>query len=318
MPLEPSIRRRLDAVAALGLPPSEQLTPVEMRDRLSDLLTHQPPFDTPNIKSVNLELPSGAGPIPSRLYYPSAARDLPLVIYFHGGGWVTGTLASHDQFCRRFAQEAGAAILSVAYRLAPEHPFPAAPEDCLAATDWAFARAPDLTEEVSITPDRIFVAGDSAGGNLAAVVSLMRRDRNSKQQALAGQILLWPVIGYYEPPTASYLANAEGFGLTRSGMIHFWNLYLPDAQDAEFPYAVPLRSHDLSGLPPALVITAEYDVLRDEGNEYAARLAAADVPVEHHCIPGVNHGFAVWPDHDPDLAQVQEARRIMVRWIQGL
>ncbi|HEX4165203.1 MAG TPA: alpha/beta hydrolase [Bryobacteraceae bacterium] len=318
MPLDPSIRSRLDSVAALGLPPAESLTPVEARQRLAILVSQQPPLAIPGVTVANILVPADNHSIPARLYAPgSKDKDkVPLVIWFHGGGWVTGTLDSHDRFCRQLAHESQAAVLSVDYRLAPEYPFPAAPEDCLAATDWAFAQTASPTAEVSIDPARIFVAGDSAGGNLAAVVSLMRRDR-APTPALAGQILLWPVVGYYDPPTPSYLANAEGFGLTRNGMIHFWDLYLPDRSASDFAYAVPLRSHDLSGLPPALVITAEYDILRDEGDEYAARLRSAGVAVEHRCFSGVNHGFAVWPDHDPALPQARAVREILARWLRA-
>ncbi len=162
---------------------------------------------------------------------------------------------------------------------------------------------------------RVIVAGDSAGGNLATVVALMWRDRASVP-SLAGQILLWPATGPYDPPTKSYLENSEGYGLTRNGMIHFWNLYLNDPGEMSNAYAAPLNASDLSGLPPALVITAEYDVLRDEGDQYAERLAAAHVPVTHECVAGVNHGFAVWADADPSLTQAQETRRKIAAWIK--
>ena len=134
---------------------------------------------------------------------------------------------------------------------------------------------------------------------------------------LAGQILLWPVAGPYDPPTKSYLENSEGYGLTRKGMIYFWNLYLNDVSQMRNPYAAPLNALDLRGLPPALVLTAEHDVLRDEGAEYARRLAADGVPVTYECVEGVNHGFAVWADADPALMQAQEARNRIASWIKG-
>ncbi len=311
MPIEPSIRARLDAAAALGNAPTEQLSPAEVRARLAELVLLQAAGPGDDLAVSENLIPGQHQGIPVRLYTPAGAENAPLVVYFHGGGWISGTLDSHDAFCRRLALESQAVIASVAYRLAPEHPFPAAPEDCLAAVDWAFTQAAAWQSD----PDRILVAGDSAGGNLAAVVSLMRRDRGHGPH-LAGQILLWPVTGYYHPPTPSYQEFRDDYGLTAAGMAYMWDLYLADRSAAEFAYAAPLRSQDVSLLPPALVITAEYDILRDEGNEYAQRLRTAGVPVQHHCVAGVNHGFAVWPDADPDLAQARAARQIIARFIR--
>ena len=201
-----------------------------------------------------------AGDIPIRLYAPQGQGPFPLVVFFHGGGFVVGNLDTADEMCRTVCWGAGCSVLSVDYRLAPEHKFPAAPDDCLAATRWAAAHAGEFNAD----PARLVVAGDSAGGNLAAVTALRLRDEGGP--ALRGQLLIYPVTDYHTPPTPSYLANAHGYLLTREMMIWFWRHYLNRASEASHPHASPLRAPDLRGLPPALVITAEYDPLRDEGN----------------------------------------------------
>jgi acetyl esterase len=312
MPLEPSIRKRLDEDAARGLPPVEQLTPEELRNGLSWLVQQQPRHQIKGLEVTNRKLEAPHGTLPVRIYQKVGTKNVPVLLYFHGGGWVNGTLDSHDEICRLLAAESNATVVSVAYRRAPEHRFPAAPQDCLAATDWVFTRVSELRGD-----GRVLVAGDSAGGNLAAVVALMRRDQH-KQPTLAGQILLWPATAYYHPPTQSYLDYGEGFGLRRKGMSHFWDLYLNDPEEAKNPYAAPLAAAELGNLPPALVITAEYDVLRDEGEEYARRLSAAGVPVKQVRVSGVNHGFAAWPDADFDLPQARETRRIIAEWVTAI
>jgi acetyl esterase len=179
--------------------------------------------------------------------------------------------------------------VSVDYRLAPEAKFPAGPDDCLAATRWAAANASALGAD----PGQIIVAGDSAGGNLAAVTALRIRDEGGPR--LLGQLLIYPVTDYIEPGTPSMQENAEGYGLTRAGMAWFWNHYLADPADGLHPHASPFRANDLAGLPPALVVTAEYDPLRDEGEYYADRLRQAGVPTQMKRWDGMNHGFFFWP-----------------------
>ena len=311
MALDPRIRARLDALASLGLPPVEEQTPQQLREGLARTIVQLPPVPIDGLSVSDRKMQTSGQEISIRIYQPQSDGPLSLVVYFHGGGWVTGTLDSHDRFCRALATQSGAVVAAVDYRLAPEHRFPAAPEDCFSATEWAIAHA----TEWGADGQRVTLAGDSAGGNLATVVALMRRDRGSLP-ALAGQVLLWPVTGPYDPPTKSYLDNSEGFGLTRKGMIHFWDLYLNESSEMSNPYAAPLNASDLSGLPPALVITAEHDVLRDEGAEYARRLAAAGVPVTYECVEGVNHGFAVWADADPTLVQAQETRQRIAAWVK--
>jgi acetyl esterase len=228
-----------------------------------------------------------AGEIPARLY---VARDVPspprpLLVYFHGGGWAIGDLDTHDGACRFLAAHSGCRVLSVDYRLAPEHPFPAAVEDAVAAFDWAMERA----EELGADPRRIAVGGDSAGGNLSAAVCLQARDAGGPQPAM--QLLLYP-------PTdaaggqASRDLFAEGFLLTRGDMDWFEDHYLPDGCDHADPRVSMMRAKDVSGLPPAYVATAGFDPLRDEGETYAKRMSEAGVKVALQRHPGLIHGFA--------------------------
>ena len=232
----------------------------------------------------NRTLPGPAGEIPVRVYRPSSGKALPGLVYFHGGGFVLCNLDTHDGVCRSLANGAGCTVVSVDYRLAPEHPFPAAPEDCYAVTRFVAERGGEL----GIDPSRIAVGGDSAGGNLSAVVAQMARDRRGP--SLRYQLLVYPVTDA-RFDTASYRDNADGYFLTANMMKWFWKKYLAVGADAENPYASPLRAKDLAGLPPGLCITAEYDPLRDEGEAYAARLREAGVAVATTRYDGMIHGF---------------------------
>ena len=211
------------------------------------------------------------------------------MVFFHGSGFVVCSLDTHDGMCRNLCAGANCVVVSVDYRLAPEHKFPAATDDCLAATAWVARNASALGGDAG----RIIVAGDSAGGNLAAVTALRARDEGGP--ALIGQMLIYPVTDYYQPGTPSMTENAEGFGLTREGMIWFWNHYVRSAGDGVHPHASPLRAPTLAGLPQALVVTAQYDPLRDEGEDYAEALDKVGVPVEMKRWAGMNHGFFFFP-----------------------
>jgi len=313
MVLDPGIRSRLDAAVAAGSKPAEELTPQEARALLAELVVKQKAIAPADLAVADDNVPQEGRSVPVRIYRPPGEAPFPVMVYFHGGGWVNGNIESHDQFCRLLAAESSVLVVSVEYRRAPEYRFPAAAEDCLAAADWVIAQAAEWHTDVR----RVIVAGDSAGGNLAAVVALMRRDRGDGIP-LAGQILICPVTGYYDPPTPSYLEYGQGYGLTRAGMTHFWNSYLSEPGQAKYAYAAPLAAGDFTKLPPALVITAEYDVLRDEGEQYAHRLEQAGVPVTYRCVGGVNHGFAAWPDADFELAQAVETRRTIADWIAAI
>ncbi len=229
--------------------------------------------------------------MPARLYRPTAGT-LALLVYFHGGGWVVGSIALSDAYCRALANASGCAILSVGYSLAPEHRYPAAADDAYAATEWAAAHA----RELEVDSGRLAVGGSSAGGNLAAVASLIAKERRGPRIAL--QLLHVPVTDH-DFETASYREHAIGRGLTRAAMRWFWDHYAPDEARRDEPHASPLRAPDLRGLPPAIVVTAECDPLRDEGKAYAERLIEAGVPVTYFEYPGMVHGFMSWSSAVP-------------------
>jgi acetyl esterase/lipase len=235
----------------------------------------------------DVAIPGPAGMIPARLYEPPGIglEHRPLIVYFHGGGWVIGDLDTHDSVCRFLAANAAAAVLSVGYRLAPEHPFPAAVEDAFAAFRWAAAE----NARLGVDPGRIAVAGDSAGGNLAAAVALLARDGEGPSPAM--QVLIYPVTDAVGGQR-SRGTFADGFLLTKTDMDWFEGHYLPADTDKADPRVSVLRAADLSGLPPAYVTTAGFDPLRDEGEDYAARMREAGVSVALRRHPGLIHGFA--------------------------
>ncbi len=286
MPVDPQIQALLDA--AKDLPPIHTLSPDAARAQFAARAIEG--IRIPEIASaVDRAIEGPGGKLGLRVYTPLGQGPFPLLVFFHGSGFVVCSLDTHDAMCRNLCAGAGCVVASVDYRLAPEHKFPAAPNDCLHATRWAGANAASLGAD----PARIAVGGDSAGGNLAAVTALRVRDEGGP--ALCGQLLIYPVTEYWDAGMPSYAENAEGYGLTRDGMKWFWGHYLADPKDARDPHAAPLRAPDLHGLPPALVVTAEYDPLRDEAERYAARVREAGVPTEMVRYAGMNHGFFFWP-----------------------
>ncbi|MHB8575076.1 MAG: alpha/beta hydrolase [Dehalococcoidia bacterium] len=283
MPIDPQAQALLDQMAAAGGPPLHDL-PVEQARQLYAGMAQLSGPPEPLAKVEERMIPVPDGQIPVRIYTPDGEGPLPLLVFFHGGGWVIGDLDSHDAPARSLAKAAGCVVVAVHYRLAPEHKFPTAAEDAYAATVWAA----DHAAELGADRGRVAVGGDSAGGNLAAVVALITRDRGGP--ALRLQLLIYPVTNYaYDTP--SYHDNANGYLLTKDAMVWFWNHYLRTPEDGSNPYVSPLQATDLHGLAPALVITAEYDPLRDEGEAYAERLRQAGVPVESKRYPGMIHGF---------------------------
>ena len=299
MPVTAETQAILDTRA--GAPALNELPVAEARAQMAAM---RPPNDNPEpVAQVHeMSIPGPGGEIPARGYLPTEdPRALPTVVYYHGGGWVLGDLESHDAVCRALCNRAGMSVLSVDYRLAPEATYPAAAEDAYAAVEWIAGMYSQQGQTA-----RIAVAGDSAGGNLAAVVSQMARDRGGPE--IGAQILIYPVTDHsFE--TESYKVNGGGeYGLSEAGMRWFWDLYLNDESDGAQPYASPLRADDLSSLPRALTITAEYDSLRDEGEAYAAALAAAGVPSSCTRYDGVIHGFvgafAAVPEGSQALDQV--------------
>jgi acetyl esterase len=282
MPLDPQVKAVLDQMA--GLPRLEQLSVADARKQVEERTAVKLPT-LPVASTLNRSIPGPAGALPIRIYTPMGNGPFPLMVFFHGSGFVLCSLDTHDGVCRNLCSAAGCIVVSVDYRLAPEHKFPAGPEDCYAATKWAA----DHASELNADPGRIVIAGDSAGGNMVAVTALMIRDRGGPQ--LRGQLMIYPVTDYFTSGHPSYTENAEGYGLTAAGMRWFWNHYLNSESEANNPFASPLRAKDLGGLPSALIITAEYDVLRDEGERYGHRLAEADVLTKISRYDGMNHGF---------------------------
>jgi acetyl esterase len=263
------------------------MTPAEARESIRLRSAALPRPEVASVRDVSLPVPGGR--IIARVFTPVGPPPLPALVYFHGGGWVTGDLDTHDGICRTLVNEAGAVVASIDYRRAPEFAYPTAAEDAYAATAWVAANAGEL----GVDRGRLAVVGDSAGGNLAAVVSLMARDRHGPVIAL--QALIYPVTDC-DFERSSYRECGDGYLLTRAAMRHYWDQYAPGLSDRQAPYAAPLRATDLTGLPPALVITAEYDPLRDEGEVYAARLRDAGVSVTLSRYPGQIHGFFRYVD----------------------
>lgn len=287
MTLDPTIAALIKATA--HLPRLADIPIAAARKGFLARIALLPPVTEPLQSITNLRLPSGLGhEIPARLYQPLAQplneQSPPLLLYFHGGGFALGNLDSHDGLCRRLCARSGHAVLAVDYRLAPEHPYPAALEDCWVALNWATAHTETLGVSASLA-----IAGDSAGGTLAAGVALRWRDQN--RPALSAQALLYPMVDHYSTGTASYREMAEGYGLTLDAMTYFLERYFSSATDHAHPYALPLRAASHAGLPPTLVITAQYDVLRDEAEAYAAALTTAGVQVQNTRYAGMNHGF---------------------------
>lgn len=300
MELDPVIAQMLEM--GKGQPPLESLPVAEARANMDQRLELLKPLAPADIETQDIRIPTPAGPLPIRLYRPPAvAGPLPVVVWLHGGGWVLGSIETHDNVCRFLAQEGPLLVVSVDYRLAPEHKSPAQQADTMAALAWVAAEIAAHGGD----PARIIVGGDSAGGNLAALAAIEAR---AGGPALAGQLLVYPVTDYPANAMASYAENAE-FGLTREAMEWFWALWLADSAGPDAQTA-PLRAADLAALPPAYVITASHDVLRDEGVAYAGRLEAAGVLSVHDPVEGVIHGFFSMPGLAPiSTAAVQRAAR---------
>ena len=285
MALHPSAETMIQVLNDSGLSfGSGDVTPEERRAAMIAATTNPLFPKHPVHDVVDRTIPGPAGPTPVRVFRPSAATGLPLVLWFHGGGWVTGNLDTHDQLGRLLSDAVGAVVVSVDYRLAPEAKFPAAADDCLAAYEWALAHA----DEVGADANRIAIGGDSAGGNLAAVVALDARERGLPQPQL--QLLVYPVTDV-EFDSASMIDNAKGYFLEAEGMRWFYDHYSRTPADFDDQRFSPIRAADLTGLARAVVVTAEYDPLRDQGEAYAARLRAASVPTEAVRADGLIHGF---------------------------
>jgi acetyl esterase len=296
MPLNPQVDALLQFMAQMPQINYATATPGEVRAVFDQPMAMGEPPKVARTQDISISL-DGRN-LDARLYVPEGAGERPaLTLYYHGGGWVIGTIETHDATCRVIAQTSGTAVLSVAYRLAPEHRYPVAAEDSFDALVWASANA----ESLGIDATRLAVAGDSAGGNLAAAVAIMARDRGGP--ALRHQLLIYPVTDQnYSLP--SYAENGDGsYYLSTDGMRWFWDHYLGERASDDAPMAAVLRNADLSNLPSATVITAEYDPLRDEGMAYAEKLKAAGVAVDAATAPGMIHGFFSMFEAVPDAWQ---------------
>lgn len=285
MPLDPQAEALLAQMAATPVWYSLPLSEARQQRVLSAPIMNGTPEPVRHVEDRAIAGPRGG--IPIRIYAPEGDGPFPVLIYFHGGGWVLSNLDTHDALCRKLANRAACMVVSVDYRLAPEHTFPAAVEDAYAATCWVAEQIGEFNGD----PTRIAVGGDSAGGNLSTVVTHIAHDQGGP--SLMYQVLIYPATDFYTPgsPTRSYHAYGEGYFLTRESMQHFWEHYLNTPEEGTDPRVAPLRRKDLSGLPPALIITAEFDPLVDEGELYAARLQGAGVPVTYRRYDGMIHGF---------------------------
>ncbi|HEU5229865.1 MAG TPA: alpha/beta hydrolase [Ktedonobacteraceae bacterium] len=286
MPLDPQVHTYLEQMAALNAPPLHTLPPEMVRQMIA-MQTEAARSTAEPEKVANVEdrmIPGPQADLPVRIYTPQGNGPFPVLVFFHGGGWVICNLDTHDALCRSLTNQAGCVVVSVDYRLAPEHKFPAAPQDCYAATQWVATHGAELNVDTT----RIAVGGDSAGGNLAAVVAQMARDRGGP--ALVFQLLIYPATDF-TAKTPSHEENGTGYMLNRQDMSWFTSSYLNNENDKVNPLASPALAPNLKGLPPALIITAEYDPLRDEGEAYGRKLAEAGVPTTVSRYDGMIHGF---------------------------
>lgn len=303
MPLHPECQGVLDAIASMGMPPLEDMNPEQIREALGGFQMLM--GEGAEVASVSERtVPGPAGDIPVIVFTPEGTGPFPVLVYYHGGGFVGGSAPLVEPVCRNLAAKAGCVVVDVEYRLAPEDPFPAGPDDAYAVVEWLGAHA----AEIGADPARIAVAGDSAGGNLSAVVAQMSRDKGGP--AIALQVLIYPAVDNASADYPSRKENAHGYLLHAEAMDMFYGHYIPAGTDPDAPYAFPIRAASLAGLAPAFVATCEFDPLRDEGEAYAEGLTAAGVPTEAKRYDGQIHGI-FW------LGGAVEAGRTMMDDVTG-
>ncbi|MEJ0025232.1 MAG: alpha/beta hydrolase [Rhizomicrobium sp.] len=311
MPLDPIVKSLLDQMKAAGMPKLQEVGAVAGREQMAAMMQMVGPRDVPVGKTENVTVPSAAGGIPVRVYTPVAAgkEAMPTLVYYHGGGFVIGSVDVVDGLCRIMANEGGLRVISVDYRLAPEHKFPAALDDAFAVVAWIAENA----AEIGVDANRVAVGGDSAGGALAAEVAQLAKARGGIN--LAAQMLLFPVVQVGEE-TASMREFAVGYFLEKDTLDWFYASYLPADADRSDPRISPLRAKDLSGLPPAYVMLGGYDPLHDEGMQYADKLRAAGVKVEVADFTDMVHDFiyfqAILPQAREALAGAVKAVAAML------
>lgn len=315
-PIAPELRRYLDEQAASAPDVTRMSDPERVSAARASLVNALKSRDSipglPNaVQTRDVEL---AGGRPGRAYLPAHPGPMPkpMLVYLHGGGWVAGSLSTHDPFCRLLAEAADLVILSVDYRQPPENPFPAAVDDALAAVHWAAEHA----NELGAHPERLALGGDSAGGNLAAVAANVLAVTPHAPR-LSAQVLLFPVTDHPSAKHPSYEENATGYGLTAENMSWYWRQYVGDASPDE-PGFSPLRLDPMPPLPPTLVLTSEYDVLRDEGTAYAEKLRRAGVATTHLHAPDMHHNFPVSPGTVARFAQSQTTLNEVAGWLRAM
>lgn len=296
--LNPQVEAYLHELSERGLPPLYRLSLSDARETYRDLSVSDDPTESVGDVSER-SIPGPDGSLRLRSYVPAGDGPRQALVFFHGGGWTLGGLETHDALCRALANATGCVVAAVDYRLAPEHQFPAALEDCYAATCWVGSNAAAIGAEA----DALGTFGDSAGGTLATGVSLLARDRDGPR--IDYQVLAYPPTNFAFD-TRSYEENAQGYFLTRADMERFWNGYLRSESDGRHPFASPLRADTLGGSPPSLVLTCGFDPLRDEGQALVDRLKAADVPTRHLHYDDTIHGFLTLLS-DPELDRAREA-----------
>lgn len=291
MPLNPMLAAVIAQMAEAAAPELYQMSPADGRAMYLAM-------NAENSREAVTEVRDAmADGVPVRIYNPNPTETMPCLVFFHGGGWVIGDLETHDGVCRKLANSANCVVVAVDYRLAPEHPYPAPMDDCYTALNWVVNHAPEL----GVNPGKIAVGGDSAGGNLSAVMALRARDENGPQ--ICHQLLVYPVTdAAFDTP--SYRENGEGYMLSKATMEWFWQHYIGNGSDPLSAYISPLRAENLTNLPAATVITAEFDPLRDEGEAFAAKLLAAGNTVTVKRFDGVVHGFFTMSDF---LEEAREA-----------
>ena len=306
MPLTAESQLVLKVLGEAGVKALDEMPPAEGRAYFNAAFATKPEDQEACARVEALNIPVAGGSIPARLYAPATSGPLPVMVHFHGGGWVYMDLGTHDGYCRTLANRTGCAVVAVEYRKAPEHPFPVPLEDCFAALKWVAANAAQL----GIDAARMGVVGDSAGGNLAAAVALLARDAGGP--ALRVQVLTYPAVDA-SMTQPSVTENAAAPLLGRPQMDWFWKHYNADKADLRDPRLSPLYAEDLSGLPPALLATAEFDPLRDEGEAYAGKLKSAQVVVEYHRYGGVFHGFLLMSKIIPEAARLIAAQVAFIK-----
>lgn len=303
MALDPQVQKVLDGNKAKGVPSFNWMDHRKARVMLDAMFLSQ---DSPiPIGSVeDKPIPCPWGNLMVRIYTPVGSGPFPVFVFFHGGGWVTNSVETHDSVCRHITKLSDCIVVSVDYRQPPEYKFPVPVEDAYTATQWVF----DNANSFNGYPDRVAVGGDSSGGNMAAIVCLLFRDRNGPK--IKQQVLIYPVLDYYLPGTASYAEFGSGYILDRDLMIWCWNHYLNSDEDINNPYICPLRAASFADLPPAFIITADYDPLRDEGELYAKKLQADGVEVTQTRYAGMVHGFIMhWRIYDKALVCLNQIGR---------